>query len=441
MFHLVTWPKWSRTGCLGSWAGSLPPLLLCATIWLFVVTFVRFDQRTGDYRVYREITRSVLLGDLSGLDRNPQGVQPSNRWNGHPLYGDESGMDHPLWYRYPPLFLFAFAPFAILPGVPGFLAWTLLKCLALAALLTALAGQLRAQAGEAKWLPFAAVVGPFLYFDFVGGNVQLLIVALVSAALLWVSARPAAAAAALGLGIAFKAWPLIFLPYLAALGRWRFAMASVLVAVALTAAPAPYFGWSEYRTLLSKWFKQETGLAVDRKPHGRSSQSLLGVMSRHLTEVDETSWPDPDYPSFNWMDLPPDQVFRSWLMLAATSGCAFLLLIRRAPREHSLELHGLAFCALTIFAPCSTLTHLVELSWPALIACANRAGLPSAAKPLSFAAAIPTAFLLLNPGRHWVRSGLVFGIYMITPLFLATALLISILQLPTPPMRSAEPEC
>ena len=441
----MTWPNRSRTRCLGSWAGTVPPLMLCATIYLFVVVFVGLDQHTGDYRVYHQITRSVLLGDVSGLDRDPTMAPSSNLWNGHPLYGDESGMDHPLWYRYPPLFLFAFAPFAILPSVVGFLAWTALKCLALAALLTVLARQLRTQAGEARWLQFAAVIGPFLYFDFVGGNVQLLIVALVSVALLWVPAWPTAAAAALGLGIAFKAWPLIFLPYLAALGRWRVAMASVLIAVALTAAPALYFGWSEYRTILSIWLKQETGLAVDHEPHGGSSQSLLGVMSRHLTEVDETSWADPNYPSFNWMDLSPARVFRFWIMLAVASGFAFLFLIRKTHSERSLELHGLAFCALAIFAPYTTLTHLVELLWPALIACANRAGLPSAARPLSFGAAMPTAFLLLNPGRYWVRFGLVFGMYIITPVFLATALLISILHscpfhpddLPSPNVESA----
>src|SRR5712691_9635243 len=48
-----------------------------------------------------------------------------------PVYGESSGLGWPMHYRYPPLFLLLFAPFAILPLGLAAAIWVMLKILVL----------------------------------------------------------------------------------------------------------------------------------------------------------------------------------------------------------------------------------------------------------------------------------------------------------------------
>ena len=402
-------------------------ILLCLAI---IAVSIGLDRRALDYRSYSAITRSVLWSDTGQLDRLPARVVPSSAslWNGHPLYGDEAGLDYPMWYRYPPAFLFAFAPFAVLPFGVGVFLWAAFKGLALALLLKALAGRLRERGSVPRWLLFAATVGVFLYLDVRFANVQFLIFALTAAALLWVETRPAAAACALGTAIAFKVWPLAFVPYLAALGRWRVAGLAFLIAAAVTAAPIAYFGTPEFGTLMRDWFWQEQGIAAANGVVAGPSQSLLGVLSRHLTETNDGSWVDLHYPDVNWLDLSFGQVRSLWLGLTVAGGLALLWLIRRAPPERWLELHGVAFCAIALFQPYTTKAHPVFLAWPALIACGGATRLPPSVRWLQYGAALPTVFLLSNPGSAWVRYGETLGMYVLPAAFLGAALSVAILR-------------
>src|SRR5213593_6413 len=52
-----------------------------------------------------------------------------------PVYGRASGLGWPMHYRYPPLFLLLFTPFAVPPLPIGAAVWVLLKCAALVALI------------------------------------------------------------------------------------------------------------------------------------------------------------------------------------------------------------------------------------------------------------------------------------------------------------------
>ena len=260
--------QWRAFRCPGK---DVWGILLCLAI---IPVSVGRDQRVLDYRLYSAITRSVLWSDTSQLGRLPERAVPSSSgfWNGNPLYGDEAGLDYPMWYRYPPAFLFAFALFAVLPFGVGRFAWAALKGLALAILLKALAGRLRERGSVPRWLLFSATVGVFLYFDVRFANVQSLIFALTATALLWLETRPVAAASALGAAIAFKVWPLAFVPYLAALGRWRVAGLALLIAGAVTIAPIAYFGWPDFANLMREWFWQEQGIAA----------ALGGLAPNHL---------------------------------------------------------------------------------------------------------------------------------------------------------------
>ena len=138
------------------------PALLCAVA---AVAVVGVSRPAEDFRVYWLATRSVLWGEVEQLERPPvrAEVRSDGHWNGHPLYGEASGLDYPMWYRYPPLFLFVFAPFAVLPFSTGFWVWTAANGLILTGVLLALAGHLRRRSSIPRWMPFAAVVGVMVY--------------------------------------------------------------------------------------------------------------------------------------------------------------------------------------------------------------------------------------------------------------------------------------
>src|SRR5207249_8565882 len=70
-----------------------------------------------DFRVYHYGARGVFDGT-------------------RPVYGETSGLGWPMHYRYPPLFLLLFAPFAILPLGLAAAIWVVLKILVLVGIAT-----------------------------------------------------------------------------------------------------------------------------------------------------------------------------------------------------------------------------------------------------------------------------------------------------------------
>ncbi len=364
-----------------------------------------------DFAVYHAITRLGLF-------------------NGGPLYGEASGLEYPMWYRYPPLFLLLFAPFAALPFKAAVVVWTLLKCVVLAVLLGALVGRLEATAcfrARLEWPLFVAIVGVFVLTELRYANAQFFIFALTAAALLLAEKRPNLAAGALGLGVALKVWPLFFVPYLAVLGRWRVAAGSLVVAGGLTLAPAFYFGWGPHWQNLQDWRAQESHIAANGGSIWFPSQSLFGVLTRHLTEVDYAAMPDPNYPAVNWASWDPTAVRALWMALAAAGYVSLLAFARRTPSKNLLQLHGVAFCALVFLQPFSQKqTALVVLIWPALVAAASVRKLPPSVKWMPFAAAFITLIQPITQSGYWNRVYQVWGVDALTMLLLAATLIASI---------------
>src|SRR5437764_8802778 len=84
-------------------------------IWLaagFAVIALGFAYHVAghpmDFRVYHYGARGVFDGT-------------------RPVYGQTSGLGWPMHYRYPPLVLLLFAPFALLPLGPAAALWVVLK--------------------------------------------------------------------------------------------------------------------------------------------------------------------------------------------------------------------------------------------------------------------------------------------------------------------------
>jgi hypothetical protein len=234
-----------------------------------------------------------------------------------PGYGEKSGMGWPMHYRYPPLFLFLAAPFIVfsLPWAAGI--FTALKCGAFFLLIRALWKRLGPSPGAVAWLVPLLLAGPYVVEDLRYGNAQGFIFALTGAALLLVTSAPLLAAFALALAISIKAWPLFFIPYLAARRQWKVAGWTLALTGGLLLLPSLYFGLGSNLDLLAQWARQEFSTQTGSAEIWFPSQSLRGVLMRYLTVIDYTQVPDSNYPLIHVAELDPDVVRVLWYRRAS----------------------------------------------------------------------------------------------------------------------------
>jgi hypothetical protein len=288
-----------------------------------------------------------------------------------PMYGPQSGIGWPQVYRYPPLFLLLFIPFALLPLRVAAIIWAALKFAVLALLARGLFSRLRIYGHGFQFLSLLPAL-PYLAVEFHYGNAQFFIFALVATAFLLLERRPFLAAFALALAISIKVWPLFFVPYLLARKRAAVAVLAVALTVVLTLLPAGYFGWQTNASLLHQWAQQELGVASTAGEPGLvgfPSQSLHSVLMRFFVSLNYAELTDSNYPKLNLGNFDPRAVEVLWLLLAS-AGCAGLLLLARRAKSNDLTVHGVAFCALLLLQPFTQIGDLVILLWPIAVAVA-----------------------------------------------------------------------
>ena len=285
------------------------------------------------------------------------------------LYGLHSGIGWPQIFRYPPLFLVLFLPFALLPVKVAVILWTGLKCAALFFVLRKLATRTDFPRTGWWWLIPLFICGGFLVQEFRFGNAQFLIFALVAAALWNVRPRPFFSAFLLALAVSLKVWPLFFLPYVAVRRHLRIAALSMAFVIGLILLPSLYFGWQGNLALLRQWTTQEWGPGSLGKQVWFPSQSLGGVLQRYLTATDFSKWPDPNYPHANFLALDPTIIRGAWIALAAFGYAALLLLTRaiHGPLD-SPTADAVCFCVLPLLQPFTYRPEMVVLLCPAMVA-------------------------------------------------------------------------
>src|SRR5262245_8578090 len=124
-----------------------------------------------DFRVYHYGARGVFDGS-------------------RPVYGPASGLGWPMHYRYPPLFLLLFAPFAWMPLGQAAALWLVSKAIVLAVLIRVVVRTLPPTGNRAAWLVPLLLAGPFVVQDFRYGNAQFFVFALSVFGLLLAVDRP-----------------------------------------------------------------------------------------------------------------------------------------------------------------------------------------------------------------------------------------------------------
>jgi Glycosyltransferase family 87 len=287
-----------------------------------------------------------------------------------PLYGPKSGIGWPQVYRYPPLFLVLFVPFALLPLRLAALVWAALKFVVLGFLGQALFSKFRTEGFGLQLLSVLPAL-PYLAVEFHYGNVQFFIFALVAAAFLWLEKQPVLAAAILALAVSLKVWPLFFVPYLLARKRLLVGGLALVLTAGFTLLPAAYFGWHANASLLHQWAKEEFGIAAtsgEPAVIGFPSQSLHSVLMRFLTSINYAILTDSNYPKLNFANFDPHAIEFVWVVLAATGYMSLLVLARKTAHSEELTLDSLAFCALLLLQPFTQIDDLVILLWPVVAA-------------------------------------------------------------------------
>src|SRR6185503_21348513 len=128
-----------------------------------------------DFRVYH----SGALGVFEGT---------------RPVYGETSGLGWPMHYRYPPLFLLLFAPFAFLPIGVAAVIWLILKIFVLLWLLSKL---VEFPPPPRDFFITFLLITPYLVEEFRYGNAQFFIFGLTAPALLLALRQPLLSSASL----------------------------------------------------------------------------------------------------------------------------------------------------------------------------------------------------------------------------------------------------
>ncbi len=350
-----------------------------------------------DFRVYHYGARGVFDGT-------------------RPVYGVNSGLGWPMHYRYPPVFLLLFAPFALFPLGFGAAVWLVLKVVILMALIRAMLH--RGLKPAAIGLLFIA---PYLVEELRYGNAQFFVIAMTMFSLLIARERPVVSAASLALGICIKVWPFFFVPYFAVRRDWKVISWVMVFALVLTLLPALYFGFQQNLHLIREWYDQESLTQLGRSEAWFPNQSLRGTLMRYLTVIDYSRVPDSNYPQVNIAAFDPANVLMVWAAISATAYVGLLFMANRGRERNDWLDHALAFCLLALLEPFTQKYAMSVLLWPALTA-GSLLTQPSrpAVRILIYTATILALVQPLIPGANAQRLLQVLGLD-----FAATALFCS----------------
>ncbi len=285
-----------------------------------------------------------------------------------PMYGPNEELGWPALYRYPPLFLCLFRPFASLPLSAAAGIWAALKVLLLGPLLWAWYRRYPPSRMSPALGISTLLLSPYLLYELQMGNVQFFLVEMVCLALLLCDEHPFVSSLLLGLAAAVKVWPAFVLLFLAVRGRgrWRIGVQTLIATGCFTVLPGLWLGWGNLFHLLKQWFLQEQRINALLGDRWYPSQSLRGVMLRYLTPVDYSGLPDPNYRHVNFVSLPSWEVRQFWLLLAVVLGLLALVWVYRC--AHDGAAYSIFFCSLLIIEPNVHRLAYSALLWPVLYA-------------------------------------------------------------------------
>jgi alpha-1,2-mannosyltransferase len=259
------------------------------------------------------------------------------RWSNQ-IVDLQYGVD--IWARHnypnPPIMALILDPLVQLPPLAGSLAWFYLK-VAMAVLCLHWVLKLLDR-GERPFPWWAKVLTVLLCLrpiagDLVHGNVNLFILFLVVGALVsFCRRRDLLAGALLGLAIACKVTPALFVPYFLWKRAWKtLAGTTAGITLFVWVIPGLVLGWQENHQYLTSWYRNMVQPFAEGKVTSEAvNQSLPGLMSRLLTHHPsfvmrgEEAYIPTEY--HNVLDLSDQAV--QWLLRGCFAGFAVLVIWR-----------------------------------------------------------------------------------------------------------------
>lgn len=241
---------------------------------------------------------------------------------------------------YPPFWAVASAPLALLPMPVARAVLYPFGLVPLAALLLILRGLTRRHfllEGPRLFWATALALGlssRFLIRELPDNGVNLMLVALAwGAVFLWARGRDRLGGACLGLAIALKCTPALFLAYFAWKRQWRLVASATIAAAAFTLSPALWQGPASYRMHMGLWVERcLRGLTEPNpmvgvlKDEEVKNVSLRPGLARFLMRVPPSHKGHCAHPwHVDFLDLPPPSagVVVKVMMLALLAGAAW----------------------------------------------------------------------------------------------------------------------
>lgn len=242
--------------------------VVAATLWISTMVKAR-----GDFLLHYEFGRRLRTGEF--------------------LY--MGGMHLP----YPPSWAMLFAPFSLLPARVAMPLFFLVGLAALVALLKILRDLTRAQVAAASvpafWLVAAVllIASRFVIRDLQDGGENTLIVALSWGGIyFFVKRKPLPGGALLGLAIALKCTPLLFVAYLALKRKWIAALSTVAFAALFFVSPSLVQGRQSYFSHIGFWKKNVLAGLTQKDPsigvlgpEELANKSLRPMLARYLMQL------------------------------------------------------------------------------------------------------------------------------------------------------------
>jgi hypothetical protein len=415
--------------------------------WFAVALVVLFLGLGVKYSFKALANRSAFDRWRPQVQAMEQGIDISERFN----------------YPNPPVMALVLEPLTRLPPLWGALAWFYLK-VAMALLALRWVFQMVADAGRPfpAWAQGLAVLLSLkpIIDDLQHGNVNLFILFLVVASLAaYRRGRDVLAGVVLGLAVACKVTPALFVPYFVWKRSWR-ALAGCALGLALFLwpgfVPALRLGWDGNQRQLASWYRDMVRpfILEGKVTSEHNNQSLPGLVARLATHspsfvtYPDNVWTPARYD--NRLDLSPAQA--RWLVKGCMALFALLIVwccrTPTAPRggwrlaaEFSLVLLGML-----LFSERTWKHHCVTLALPFAVLCyylaACRPG-PALRAYLIASLAVAAALLFTTTfqsgegGRHpaqfgtFAKQAQVYGAYVWAYLVLVAALVV-LLRTPLP---------
>lgn len=281
-------------------------------------------------------------------------------------YGPDSGIGHPMEYRYPPVTYLILYPLRLVPLRAAGFCWMLAAWTAWIATISLAIRIRRLRFNQTAVLACCAFMLAYVVLAIRYGNVQPFAICAIFAALILSEIHPAWSGMFLALAITFKIWPILFLPWLLHRPRLKAAAYSILWMIGLWTSPLFVFGASGYWSLLEQWFTAMRHVGTTYSElYYFPGQSLRGLMLRYFTPVTP---PLKGFPLIHVLSLSPRTAVIGWGIISVAVYCLFAIYMLRSDRSKLWVWDGLAFVIYSMLEPYAVKSGLISLGPAALTA-------------------------------------------------------------------------